>query len=132
MSEFVDLDAQRAARAELAEQRGIRLGGEDFVLVSELPLDTISIARSGDFERALGGLLADESDLDRLMSVRPTIADFESILAVVFGVDPGEATASSPRSKSTGRRSRPTSGGSTASTSAKRAGAKKKAAAKRK
>ncbi|MEM9609927.1 MAG: hypothetical protein AAGA99_21080 [Actinomycetota bacterium] len=106
----LDLDEARAAKRERAERRAIRLGGREFEVVDELPIDTMELASQGRFREALVGLLVDpEADGDELLSHHPKLSEFESILGHVFGVDLGEASASSPRSGSTSRRSRPTS-----------------------
>lgn len=106
----VDLDAARAARRELAQQQSIRLGGHVFALVDELPIETLELASAGRFMDALVGLLADpDAQAEALRGTRPTISEFELVLSLVFGVDLGEASASSPSSASTSRRSRPTS-----------------------
>jgi hypothetical protein len=90
----IDLDAARAARAETTAPVVVRLGGEDFELPNELPLEA---AMSADdpvaFLTALLGNRADE-----FMAAGPSIADVATLaesIASVYGFEsPGESVAS--------------------------------------
>lgn len=115
----LDLDAARAARAEVEEAPPVvRLEGQTFELPRELPIDFAFRHREGDLRGALGMLFGDSAD--RFFALRPSVADIEELAAGVlkmYGLSPGEAKASGSSSPSGGATSRPTSSGSTPSTS---------------
>lgn len=123
---FVDLDEARAARAELNPAKGIILGGEEFLLRPEVPAEMLELLTVGRILDALATLLLDpDGDRERLRATMPTERDIEAILAL-YGTRLGESSASVRPSASTGAPSKPTSGGSTASTSAGRSGASRR------
>lgn len=120
----VDLDAARAARAEArGESTTVVVGGREYELSPELPVEFAEHMRFDRIKDALGTLLADPDDLEAFWATRPTIDDVIEI-ARTYGVDLGEFMASSTSSNGTSRPARPTSKRTTASTSGKRSGAK--------
>lgn len=121
MALIVNLDARRAARAEVADEPpGFILGGEEFALPLKLPLECLDLMADGRFRAAFRVLLFDDEDaVERVFKHRPDDADLEDILSV-YG-QPGESGASARSSRSTGRRSRQTSKPTTTSTSRERA-----------
>lgn len=118
-----DLDAARAARAEVADDPpAIRLGGREFGLVSELPLEFADLVLAGRLRLAVGILLADVEDLDVFMANKPTIQDLTEIAGIYGFASLGESLASRKRSNGTSNPSRPTSKRTTGSTSARSSG----------
>lgn len=125
----LDLDAARAARAEAkGEAPTVTLHGEKFTLPAELPMRYVWTLVDGDDMAALKVLF--NGQLERFIALDPTRED---VLALVAGVpklyglgSEGESPASAGSSANGSSRSRPTSGATTASTSAKRAGARKR------
>ncbi len=122
-----DLDAARAARAEVADDPPvIRLGGRDYVLSAEMPLEFADLVLAGRLRLAVGILLDDVEDLEPFMANRPTLGDLVE-LAQIYGFSSlGESLASRTRSGGTTKPSRPTSKGTTASTSGRPAGGQRK------
>ncbi len=122
-----DLDAARAARAEArGEPPTVTFGGEEYVMPAELELEAaehLMFGRPTQFVKALLG-----EDWERFNANKPTLNDLKDLsdgLAVLYGfAEPGESPASPSSSTSNGNRSRPTSNGSTASRSPRRATAK--------
>jgi hypothetical protein len=122
----LDLDAARAARAETrGETPTVTIGGETFTLPPELPMRYIWANDDMDALKALF-----DGQLDRFLSVvELTTEDIRALIAgmpSLYGVGSGESLASAGSSGNGSNRSRPTSGGSTASTSGRRAGARKR------
>lgn len=120
---LVDLDAMRAARAEARQEKhSFVFGGETFDLPDELDLDLGVSIMNGNVWGSLTGLLGDQ--WDRFYALKPHLEDAVDLvksLAPLYGfADPGESPASPSSSASNGTLSRPTSKGSTASTSRKR------------
>jgi len=120
----LDLDAARAARAEAAgETHALVFGAVEFPLPAELPADFAFRLADGETRGALEALLAER--FEEFWERRPTIEDLTALaegVAKLYGFgDPGESSASAPSSANGGKRSRPTSSGSTRSTSARRA-----------
>lgn len=120
MSRRLDLDRLRAARLEAAKEPPlVTLGGEEFVLPAELPAEFVVVAARGDMEEAVGTLL-DPADVERFWKVRPSVADLMALFEGapgLYGLDVGEPSASENSSPDDGTNSKPTSNGSTRSTS---------------
>jgi hypothetical protein len=124
----LDLDAYRAAQAEQAgKPRRVRFGGEAYEFPPEWPVEMGDLLTDGLFAAAVRLLLGEEQGR-RFMAVRPpmTLGEFTELTDRLYAAEPGESPASSRSSKGTSGRSRPTSNGSTRSTSARRAGARKR------
>lgn len=118
-----DLDEARAARAEVADDPpAIRLGGVDYQLVAELPLEFADLVLAGRLRLAVGILLADIDELESFMAHKPTLGDLTEIAGVYGFRSLGESLASRTRSNGTSKPSRPTSKRTTGSTSARPAG----------
>lgn len=127
----IDLDARRAARREaLGEPIVVVLEGEEFVLPVEMPVALLGLVSDlggldTDAEKAaavypLAQALLGPEAWNRLLAVRPSIDDLLEIVDVAmeqYAVDPPSPPESSGSSNAPGKRSRRTSGGSTASTS---------------
>jgi hypothetical protein len=140
----LDLDEVRAARAEQEPDPGhtVKLLGRVWRLPARLPravtdaalsADGFDFDNEADIERAarLSGMVARSLLGDQYPDFLEAGATEEDILFLVeqvvkkvYGVDPGEASASSGSSSSTSGRSRRTSNGSTGSTSARRSSVK--------
>jgi hypothetical protein len=123
-----DLDVLRAQRAEARKgPRRFRLGGKSWTLPDELPLALGIKVMSGDTWGSLVDLLGDQWD-EFYELTKPTLDDALALverLAPAYGfADPGELLASPGSSSTNGTRSRPTSNGSTRSTSRKPSSAK--------
>ena len=120
MTRHIDLDARR--KAAMAEAKGepltVTIGGETFDLPAELPLSFAYYMQQIEMLKAAASLVGKEN-AERFLDANPTMEDLEAIVEA-YGVGLGEASASPTSSASTTRRSKPTSGGSTAKTSAKR------------
>jgi hypothetical protein len=129
----LDLDAARAARAAKAEAEGeahvLVLGGQEFELPTEMPLDFVLAAAEGDVAGSLRVLLGEE-EYENLRAKGLSVSDLNELiggLAEVYGLeDVGEALASGDFFSKNGKPSRPTSKRSTASTSARKSGGRKK------
>ncbi len=119
MSRRLDLNERRQARmAEAnAEPLTVVLGEEEFTLPAELPLAFAFYMQNLDMDKAAASLVG-KSDADRFLAANPSMQDMEAIVEE-YGIDMGESSASPRSLTSTGKRSRPTSRGSTAKTSAK-------------
>lgn len=91
----VDLDAMRAARAEVEQEPVvIRFGGEEFTLPPEMPVGLPVYAQSGDLEGVLATLFGDEAR--RFMS-RASVQDVHDLVdgvLEVYGLTEGESDAS--------------------------------------
>lgn len=136
-----DLDAKRreraAARAEAEETPvRIRVNGDVYDLPVELPLEVLdALGRlQNDDAAALKPALAALVGPDAWAAMDDgtlTINDAADVLAGIakeYGVDLGNLLASAPSSTSTSTRSRPTSSGTTGSTSGRSVGARKRSA----
>jgi hypothetical protein len=119
MPEIIDLNAARAARLEkLGDAPVVAFGPEQFKLPAELPADFAFLTADGKFHEGIRAVLGDQFDL--FWQQQPSMDD---LLEFVEGVtrcygfgDTGESSASGTPSETTGKRSRPTSKGSTRST----------------
>lgn len=122
----LDLNAARAARAaKRGEPMTIELGdpAQSFKLVDELPVEVTEKATAGDVVGAMKALLANpEQDWTRLSEIG---LSYDDILAIVefYGTSLGESQASAISSKMNSAPSKPTSSGTTASTSPTQSGA---------
>lgn len=115
---LLDLNAKRAARAK-ARGEGMQmiLGEETFDLVGELPLEIGELAENGKVYEAFAYMLArPDEDWDRLKACRPSFNDVMDVVEF-FGAQMGESLKSTASSTGTGPPSKPTSSGSTDSTS---------------
>lgn len=125
----LDLDAARAARAEAqGEPPVVTFGGEQFTLPAELPLRYAWALIDNDHEGALKMLFNGQHE--RFLAKDPSRDD---VLALIKGIpllygigDEGESPASGGSSNDGSSPSRPTSRAATRSTSAKRAGVRKR------
>jgi hypothetical protein len=120
---LIDLDAARAARAELnGEHSVVRFGGEMFDLPAECPLDFILALNDDEPKTAVEALVGEQ--WERFWAHRPSREDIRELargVADAYGLGGGmsESPASGGSSKTGGRRSRRTSLPTTESTSAK-------------
>lgn len=124
----LDLDAYRAAHAEQAgTPRRVRFGGQAYEFPPEWPVEMGDLLTEGRFGAAVRLLLGAEQG-NRFMATRPpmTLGEFTELTDRLYGMEPGESPASPASSKAGSPRSRPTSNGSTRSTSGRRAGARKR------
>ena len=124
----VDLDAYRAARAETAgKPRRVRYGGQAWEFPPDFPVEMGDRVSEGLFGAAVKLLLGGEQGT-RFLAVRPqmSLGEFNELTDRLYGQDLGESPASPEPSKVISGRSRPTSKGSTRSTSGRRAGAAKR------
>lgn len=106
---LVDLDAKRAARAELHGPKEIRLGGETFTLPAELETAFVDataeeVMGKVGFREAFRVLVGDEH-LERFLATHPTVEDLAEI-AQMYGVTLPESSASAPSSPKSGKPSR--------------------------
>lgn len=82
----IDLDKQRAARAELAaDPPVIVLGGEEFSLPPEMPLTFLDEAQRGNFVVALRELLGEEPAA-KLLAMGFSLKDFTALFEEIDGV----------------------------------------------
>jgi hypothetical protein len=128
----IDLNATRAARSEAENQPhevvlGFDASGAEqvFRLRPRMPLEFPSLLARGLFDEAVKIILVDQEDWERMRAAVPEEDDLMAI-ADLYALDLGESPASARSSTNGGRSSRPTSSGSTRSTSRKRAGAGKR------
>lgn len=121
-----DLDALAAVRAEgRGEPPTITFKGETFELPPEMPIAVVE-AWVADADAVTFGQAILGDEWDRFRALNPSREDVWALGAQaqeLWNVSPGESRASDDSSSMSGRRSRPTSNGSTRSTSAKRSGA---------
>lgn len=121
----IDLDQLRAARREgKSEGITVALGGEEFTLPPEIPFAVVEGAsRIGEkstlaeVSHVLIALLGEEQ-WGRFMKHQPSFEDVTALFQgamTEYGLSPGESSASEATSKSTSRRSKPTSKDSTGS-----------------
>jgi hypothetical protein len=124
----IDLDAARAARAEAAgEPPTVKLSGRTFTLPHELGVRFATIIADGDVEEAVRYLFNGQADAFWELDPHPEdIKAFFAGLRTVYGIDPGESSASSTSSGNGGGPSRPTSPATTKQTSGKPAMGKRR------
>ena len=132
-AQVLDLVANRAARAEARAAAGeglpvVHLDAGYVEVKAEVDLLSAEDFSKGEYRAGLAKLLADPADIDVLIAEGLSAADIEALTEFVTGDTLGESSASSKPSLSLGDHLRPTSPGSTARTSAKRATAKKRGA----
>lgn len=117
---IIDLDAARAARAEISGEAPIvSFGGQQFRLPNEMPFDFAALLQEGKIADAIRYLLDDQADA--FFAIKPSVPDmmfFAEALTDVYGMSPGGSVASSASSPPAGEPSRPTSTASTVATSA--------------
>ena len=128
----LDLNASRAARSEAEnEPHEVVLGFDAtgaeqvFRLRPRMPLEFPSLLARGLFREAMELILVDPSDWQRM---REAVPEEDELLemANLYGVNVGEAPASTHSSSNGGRSSRSTSRPPTISTLPKRAGGPKR------
>lgn len=92
----IDLDAARAARAELAGPAPtVKFGGKILTLPVEMPLDFALLAAAEKFRDAIGALLGDQADV--FFGMAPSIQDVFALIEMassVYGLSVGESEAS--------------------------------------
>jgi hypothetical protein len=124
----INLNATRAARSEAEnEPHEVVLGfdakGEEqvFLVRPRMPLEFPTLLARGMFVEAMEIVLVDSSDWERM---RKDVPEEDDLLAIadLYSVDLGESPASARSSSNGGPRPKPTSKGSTRSTSPKRVG----------
>lgn len=104
----LDLDARRA-EANL-EPHKVTIGGKVYGLPAELPLMFADHLSHGEMRLAVE-LLFGEEEADE---VAPLLSDADLMaIAEIYGTDPGKSSGSLPSLNRAGRRSKPTSKGST-------------------
>lgn len=96
-SRDVDLDKARAARAESqGDPVTVTLGGEQFVLPSEMPMPFVWALEDGDVRAAVQALVGGEQ-WPAFLATRPSDDDLAELLkqaSRAYGVDSGEDEAS--------------------------------------
>ena len=119
----VDLNAKRAARSEAQNKPhelalGFDASGAELVwlLKPRMPLEFAELLSQGRTGTAMKLLLVNPDDWERMREFVPEDDDLYDI-SRLYDVDLGESSASSPSSNGGGPSSRPTSNGSTGSTS---------------
>lgn len=127
----IDLDAAKAARLEKSgEPHSFVYGGETYELPVELPARFAFYLAHGDTDKALEFLLGTETFEAFIDRHRASVQDFQELCTAIAKLyafsDVGESAASGGSSSNGGNHLRPTSSGSTGSTSPKPAGAKRK------
>lgn len=127
----IDLNATRAARSEAENQPhevvlGFDASGAEqvFKLRPRMPLEFPVLLARGLFDEAVKIILVDQDDWERMRAAVPEEEDLMAI-ADLYALDLGESPASARSSTNGGQSARPTSSGSTRSTSRKRAGGKR-------
>lgn len=96
---IIDLDAARAARAEVAGEQAapvIKFGGRDFRLPNEMPFEFAELCHDGKIRDGLVVLLNGQAD--DFFALQPTLGDIETLangVAGLYGVDLGKSAASS-------------------------------------
>lgn len=110
----VDLDARRKARESEAqgERHTITLDGATFTLPREMPLAFAYYLQNMDLLKA-ANVLVGKDNAERFLEANPSDKDLEDIIEL-YGVGLGESSASPRSSKNAGKKSKPTSAGSTA------------------
>lgn len=115
--EVLDLDAARAADAD-ANRRplSVRLGGQVFAVPRPFPLAVSFAAAEGDWRGMVTGLFGDQADA--VLEAGLTQSDVADIFERLMG-GPGKSPTSAG-SSANGRKSKPTSKSTTASTRQKK------------
>jgi hypothetical protein len=127
----VDVDAMLAAKREIEDESHVVVfRGREFTIPSAAPFTFLEACVYGRDETtraflAVRAILGDE--YEKFLEARPTVDEatkFVSVVAELWGMEEnlGESPASGGSSSRTTKPSRPTSNGSTRSTSAKRSG----------
>lgn len=123
----VDFDALHRARQEADDDCPVAIfGGIEYKLPASPPaaaLVGIGRMQSGNLaglEEALVALFGD--NLQTILDAGFDMEDFGPIFQDLYGIDPGESSASGGSSSTTSRPSKQTSNGTTASTSPRRSG----------
>lgn len=101
-------------RAEFeADAHKVTVDGKVYAAPAKCPLIVMQFVKQDDLDGAIGALLGTEA----IPALAPIVTEgsFTAMLTDLYGADVGESSASSSSSKRTGAKSRPTSGGSTAS-----------------
>src|SRR5215207_5378648 len=120
----IDLDAKRAARSDAQNKPHVlRLGGEEFKVPPQVPLESLDLMSQGVFRKAFALLFGEDPDADpaggeitaRFFKHRPDRDDLEQIMSL-YG-PPGESSASPTSSDNGGRPSKRTGRRTTAATS---------------
>jgi hypothetical protein len=121
----LDLDARREA---LGKPPILTFRGETFEMSVEMPYALVEAWEANVSEPEFCELLMGDN-WERLKALRPSLEEIKEINRHNFwGVTEGEAQASAGSSADDGTDSRPTSSGSTESTSAKQSGGRKRSA----
>lgn len=93
MSRTADLDAYRHAVAEAdGEAPRVVLGGETFVLPTELPYGVAVYLRRGEPDKAYETLFGDK--FDAVLKAGLTVKDLDRIASDCYGLTVGESEAS--------------------------------------
>ncbi len=131
----VDFDALHRARQEADdEQPVVVIGQVEYTLPASPPaavlvgLGRLAAGNLAGIEEALTALFG-EDNLQAILAAGFDMEDFGPIFSELYGIDPGESPASGGFSSTTSRPSKPTSNGTTASTSPKTSGARPSALA---
>jgi hypothetical protein len=121
----LDLDPRREA---LGKGPVLTFKGQTFELAAEMPYALVEAYREHVKESEFCALILGEH-WEQVKALGASMEDIREINKHDFwGVNQGESEASGESSQGNGTRSRPTSSGSTGSTSAKRSGVKKRSA----
>lgn len=92
----IDLDRARKARAEKnGEPVTLRLGGKDFALPAEMPIEFALQAAEGEMRNAIAALLGDQ--VDAFFAMQPSLGDFAELAeqaGAVYGIELGDTSAS--------------------------------------
>lgn len=88
-SPVVDLDALRAERLEVEADRVVVFGGQEWVLVPEVPFELAEAWAQRKRTRCAELLLADAGKVKAFMALRPSNEDFDAILES-YRVTPGK------------------------------------------
>lgn len=124
----LDLDARRAARSEtLQEPHKVTFGGEVFTFPPMPPMEALELLDQFKVREGFLLLLGEEEGR-RFLEHRPDMVDLGEIVEELYATTMGELLASFNSSPTTTERSRPTSNGSTRSSSPAPAGARKRSA----
>lgn len=117
MSKTFDLEARRVARSEKrvdGDFHEVTFAGRVWPFPVEMPLTFIESLLRGRVATAMKYLLGEDPGAQFLEQVNPTREDLEELAVELYGINMGEARASTDSSTSTGSSSRPTSNGTTA------------------
>jgi hypothetical protein len=114
----IDLDAVIAAEVK-GDPIPVKVGGKTFKLLPEMPWEAPVLIGKDDARGALACLSVNgdgDKFADAVLADHPTLKQVAERMATIYGL--GESSASPRSSTNGGTRSRPTSKGSTRSTSA--------------